>query len=283
MKGKNNNQQKGNHHFIPQVYIQRFYDEEKKAVWRGKIQYKETKYFSSAQIFYVHKLYDLKLLGKQFTDIEDSYANIENLVGDFYQKIDRYEKLDLSDEENIELFYFIKTILLIQYFRTEDMKPEMFREQCTQLVNIYKSKDELFKTQFSFIKIEELRLFEKLIKKGIRKDKKYTNELIKGLQYTTLPFLLSNFNSKGITLIRNQKKYITSDKPVVCKNIDDLLNLRNFIYPLSPNILVYALGEDVTKDMINDENKVNEFIANNAISYIISNDKDMVEKYMKAL
>lgn len=37
MKGKNNNQQKGNHHFIPQVYIQRFYDEEKKLY--GEVKY----------------------------------------------------------------------------------------------------------------------------------------------------------------------------------------------------------------------------------------------------
>ncbi|HDR2793840.1 TPA: DUF4238 domain-containing protein [Enterobacter asburiae] len=282
---KNNSQQKGDHHFIPQVYIQRFYDEEIESVWRGKFQYKETKYFTSAKIFYVHKLYNLKLLGKEFTEIEDTYGKIENELANVYNMLDEIENLNVLNNEkeaNINLFSFIKTIILTQYFRTDDMLPEMFREKCQNLVKTYISKDAKFKKEFNYIKIEELRVIEKLIKKGIKKDKKYTNELIKGLQHSILPLLLSNFYSGGLVIKRiKTKKYISSDKPVVCKNIDDILNLRNFIYPLAPNILVYALGDDVTEDMIKDENKVNDFICDNAISYIISHDKATIENYMK--
>ncbi|HII4319469.1 TPA: DUF4238 domain-containing protein [Enterobacter cloacae] len=282
---KTNNQQKGDHHFIPKVYIERFYDEEKKCVWRGKFQYKETKFFTSKKIFYVNELYNIKLLGEKFTEIEDTYAKIEDQLGKVYQALDKMENLNILDQDEKakhNLFFFIKIVLLTQYFRTDDMLPEMFREHCSKLVSIYESKDKIFKKQFDFIKVEELRMIEKLIRKGIKKDKKYTNEMIKGLQHSILPLLLSNFYNPGLRIVRHKtKKYITSDKPVVCKNMDDLLNLRNFIYPLSPNILVYSLGDDVTEDMIKDENKINEFICNNAIAYIISHDKATVQHYMK--
>ncbi|MGI6896667.1 DUF4238 domain-containing protein [Enterobacter chengduensis] len=282
---KNNYQPKNDHHFIPQVYIQRFYDEEIKSIWRGKFQYKETKYFTSAKIFYAYKLYNLKLSGEEFTKIEDAYGKLENQLSNIYKMIDEIESLSILKDE-IEtkkyLFFILKIIILTQYFRTDDMLPEMFKEKCQNLVKTYESKDAQFKKEFDFIKIEELRLIEKLIKKGIKKDKKYTNELIKGLQYSILPLLLSNFSGRGVKIKRiKTKKYISSDKPVVCKNMDDILNLRNFIFPLAPNILVYALGNDVTEDMIKDENKVNDFICENAISYIISHDKATIENYMK--
>lgn len=278
---KSNNQQKNDNHFIPKVYISRFYDKEIEKVWRGKLQFKEIKQFTSTQIFYAYKLYNLKLLGEEYTHIEDSYCKLENSLAHVYTFLDTHERLeDIEDKKN--LFYFIKIVLLTQYFRTEDMKPEMFSDQCQNLVNIYELKDDSFKKDFDYIKIEELRITEKLIKKGIKKEKKYTNELIKALQHSILPLLLSNFNSSGIKIKRHKtKKYISSDKPVVCKSIDDILNFRNFLYPLAPNMLVYSLGKDVTEDMIDDENKVNTFIYNNAISYIISHDKSMINKYMK--
>lgn len=284
---KNNSQQNGDHHFIPQVYIQRFYDEKINKVWRGKLQYKETKRFTSKQIFYVPKLYDLKLLGEEFTEIEGNYSKLEDQLAKIYKLLDETDNLNIikNEKEVIKnLFLFIKIVILTQYFRTDDMHPAIFRERCQNLVKTYESKDISFKKEFEFIKIEELRMIEKLIKKGIKKNRKYTNELIKGLQHSVLPLLLSNLNGGKLKIIRQKsKKYISSDKPVVCKNINDILNLQNFIYPLTPNILVYSLGEDVTEDMIQDENKVNDFIYNNSISYIISHDEDKIKNYMKKL
>ncbi|WP_396069933.1 hypothetical protein [Escherichia coli] len=102
-------------------------------------------------------------------------------------------------------------------------------------------------------------------KKGRKKNKKYAPGLIRILQHTALPFLLADFKDGNIKIIYHKtNKYISSDKPVVCTNIEDLLRFENFLYPLAPNILVYSLGANVTEELIRDENKVNEYIYINA-------------------
>ncbi|WP_174261143.1 DUF4238 domain-containing protein [Pantoea ananatis] len=277
MKKKQN---KNDHHFVPQVYIKQFYDSNIQEVWRASVKHKKIKHYSSAQIFYAHKLYDLKLFKQRFTDIEDYYSELEDQIGKIYQILNGVTTLKPFEEvkTNQYLFFFIKTVIITQYFRTKDISPNMLKEYCTNLVTAYESKEKYLKKEFSFIKIEELRELEKLIKRGVRKDKKYVNELIKGLQYSVLPILLSDYSKPGIKLIRHSKeKYISSDKPVVCKNTHDILNFRNFLYALTPNILIYSLGEDVTEELINDESKINKFIFDNAVEFIISHDKSLIE------
>lgn len=277
-------QKKGNHHFVPQLYIKRFYDDDIQKVWRGHLKYKNIKEFPSAAIFYHHELYDLKVFKERFNEIEDHYSRLENLIADTFKLLDDIKNLGDLDKDkqlNLNFFFIIKTIILMQYFRTKDIQPELFKESCSNLVKIYEEKENFLRKKFPFIKIEQLRKFEKLIKRGIAKNKKYTNEVIKGLQHSILPILLSDLSKGGIKITRiKTKKYISSDKPVACTNINDLLNFRNFLYPLSPNILISALGDDVTEDMIKDEDKVNEFISKNAISFIISHDKKLIENIL---
>ncbi|HBD3836687.1 TPA: hypothetical protein KJF34_005382, partial [Escherichia coli] len=117
---------------------------------------------------------------------------------------------------------------------------------------------------------------------GVRKNKKYALGLIRLLQYTVLPFLLADFKDGNIKIIYHKtNKYISSDKPVVCTNIEEILRFENFLYPLAPNILVYSLGADVTEELIRDENKVNEYIYINAKEYIISEDETKITRYLK--
>lgn len=279
------NQTKINHHFVPQVYIKRFYDEKIQKVWRGSLEHKNVRYITSAQTFYVPKLYDLKFFRQEFFDIEDYYGKHENQISEIYtllSEIKSFKTLEADRQLLASLFFTIKIAILTQYFRTKDIVPEMFTEMCSNLVSVYKSKEEYFKKEFPFIKIGELEMVEKTIKRGIKKKKKYVNDSIKGLQHSILPILFSDFTSNKIRIIRSEtKKYISSDKPVSCQNLQDLLKFENFIYPLTPNILIYALGENVTEDMIKDENKVNDFIFKNAISHIISHDKTKIEHYLK--
>ncbi|HDH7838212.1 TPA: DUF4238 domain-containing protein [Raoultella ornithinolytica] len=278
-------QTKNNHHFVPQVYIKRFYDQQINKVWRLDKKYKTIKSFSSAQIFYEHKLYDIKIYKHVFTDFEDMYSQLEDIIGKIYKKLDKIEKLEIFNHNNAikkDLFTLIKIIIISQYFRTNDVTPSILEGYCTNLVNTYNSKSESFKKTFDNITMEELKGYERLVIRGIKKEKKYTKELIKALQYSILPILLADFSKIHLKIKKTkQKKFITSDKPVACKKIEDMIQFRNFIYPLSPDILVYSTGEDVTEELIKDDTKVNEYLFNNAISYIVSHDKNIVAQYTK--
>ncbi|MFR6754427.1 DUF4238 domain-containing protein [Klebsiella pasteurii] len=277
-------QRKIKHHFVPQFYIKRFYDNEINEVWRGDKKYKTIKKFTSAQIFYAPKLYDLKIYKHEFTKFEDMYSQLEFRIDKLYKELDKNKSIEIlrsNSELNKSFFAALKTIVALQYFRTYDIVPSLLEIYCSNIVEIYNTKSESFKKTFN-CKLEELKEYEKIITRGIRKEKKYTKEMIKGLQHSILPMLLSDFTKGKLQLKKsNKRKYITSDKPVACKSIEDIIQFKNFMYPLSPDIIVYSLGEDVTEELMEDDNKINEYLFNNAISYIISHDKNIISQYIK--
>ncbi|EME4473429.1 DUF4238 domain-containing protein [Escherichia coli] len=265
-------------HFVPQYYIKQFYNKNNK-VYRGCIKYNHIKEVTAAQTFYVPGLYDIEILGMCFNKIESYYSMMENYLSQLYNRLP-----NINDEHimNADMTKTLKSAIAMQYFRTKDMNYDIFTHYCTNLVSIYNEKKDFMLDEFSFINEVELSDFEKRIKKGVRKNKKYALGLIRLLQYTVLPFLLADFKGGNIKIIYHKtNKYISSDKPVVCTNIEEILRFENFLYPLAPNILVYSLGADVTEELIRDENKVNEYIYKNAKEYIFSEDETKITRYLK--
>ncbi|HHD2904723.1 TPA: hypothetical protein ACNZ7M_005089, partial [Enterobacter kobei] len=121
-------------------------------------------------------------------------------------------------------------------------------------------------------------ILRKDIKKGRTGEVKNT---LKALQYAILPIILSDYSKTPIRIkLFPSKCLITSDKPVVTKSKEDILTFNNFIYAFTPNILIYSLGDDITNDLVKNHDLLNDFIKENATSYIISHDKNLLKKYL---
>lgn len=274
----NSSQKVSKQHFVPQCYIKQFYNKNNK-VYRGCIKYNHIKEVTAAQTFYAPGLYDIEILGMYFNKIESYYSMMENCLSRLYNRL---QNINNEHIMNADMTKALKAAIAMQYFRTKDMNYDIFTHYCTNLVSIFNKKKDFMLDEFSFINEVELSELEKKIKKGVKKNKKYAPGLIRILQHTALPFLLADFKDGNIKIIYHKtNKYISSDKPVVCTNIEDLLRFENFLYPLAPNILVYSLGADVTEELIRDESKVNEYIYINAKEYIISEDETKITRYLK--
>ncbi|UKK88127.1 DUF4238 domain-containing protein [Citrobacter portucalensis] len=267
-------------HFIPQVYIKRFYNESFK-VFRHDVKNNRTKEFTSSQIFYEPELYNLVYKQKIFRDIENSYSDLESMLGKIYEAIDAPAFLKNIKEDkalNKSIFLFFKTVISYQYFRTKDIDYRSFIPHSTALTDIYRYREKYIRDNFSFIKKKDLKYIQKKVTKNLRNNEQAVKVLVKGLQLIILPILLTNFISTRLKIHRYEKKYIIScDKPIICKSRSDLYNLQNFIYPLSPDVIIYAEGNEITSSLIQNYEAVNQLIFNNAEKYIISHDKKIID------
>ncbi len=270
-------------HFIPQTYIKQFYNDEEK-VWRCHVTYKNTKELTSAQIFYGIKQYDLKYKNKVFRDIEKNYSDLENNLAKIYEsmKVTNYIKvMNENKETNEEMFFIFKVAIIFQYFRNIHHDYKSFIGHCSNLTGLYEDRRDYFTKHFSFIDMKDLKYLQRKVRNAIKKDKEALEALVKGVQYIMLPILLTNFYSERLRMKKfSDKCLISSDQPVVCKNKDDIYQFKNFVYPLTPDTIIYSLGEDVTEDMINDHNKINKFILENSVEYVITHDKKIIEQYI---
>ncbi|AHB70876.1 hypothetical protein P262_03518 [Cronobacter malonaticus] len=272
------------HHFVPKTYIKRFYDDNNK-VWRADLKNKRIKDFTATQIFYEPFLHNITYNGEKYLEIEDSYRDLEDQIGQLYiklQDIKDFKFLEGDQEVNSAFFYILKTIVIFQYFRTKDIDPNMFLKTCLNLSDIYEKKKEYFKNFSQDIKSSDLLIFEKILRKDIKKGRTGdVKNTLKALQYAILPIILSDYSKTPIRIkLFPSKCLITSDKPVVTKSKEDILTFNNFIYAFTPNILIYSLGDDITNDLVKNHDLLNDFIKENATSYIISHDKNLLKKYL---
>lgn len=272
-----------NQHFIPETYIKQFYNNEFK-VWRLNVKYKNIKDYTSAQIFYGLKQYDLKYGDSTYRGIESNYADLEDTLGKVYKIMKEGNFIDAlkkDKETNRDVFYIFKVAIAFQHFRNIHVDYSDHIKNNLNLTSIYNKRKEYFLKNFSFINMKELKYIDKKLRFSIKKDKESLLALTKAIQYVFLPILLTDLNKGNLRIAKFPKRCLIScDSPIVYGSQEELYQFSNFMYPLSANTLIYSLGNDITEDIVRNYKKVNRMIFDNSVQYVISHDKSILKEFV---
>ncbi|WP_440482857.1 DUF4238 domain-containing protein [Serratia marcescens] len=270
-------------HFIPETYIKQFYDDEYK-VWRLNVKYKNIKDFTSAQIFYGLKQYDLKYGNSTYRGIESNYADLEDTLGKVYKIMKEGNFIDVlknNKDTNRDVFYIFKVAIAFQHFRNIHVDYSEHIKNNLSLTSIYNERKEYFIKNFSFIDMKELKYIDRKLKISIKKDKESLLALTKAIQYIFLPILLTDFNKGNLKIAKFKKRYLISgDRPIVYGSQEELYQFSNFMYPLSADTLIYSLGNKITEDIVSNHKKINQMIYDNSVEYAISHDKSILKEFV---
>jgi hypothetical protein len=257
------------HHFIPVFYQKGFLSSEYE-LFAYKKKFGSIKNWSPSQLMYEKNLHTMNLGDEKTVMLEEFYSQIEGEFNKYISLINdninnKNLLTELTNDGNFQRL--AKLMVAIQFWRTPCRRQQTIN-YAPKLVSLYDSTDEEIKEIFGYD-----RKFIKFLSKRVKKD-----DSLKVIQFLLLPLLTFDLSTKVIKLklfkATKEMKFVSSDRPVVYDVIEDLFNLRSFLFPFSKELLLVGTDKDVK--VINIE-KVNLLIANKASEVVISGSKEQLE------
>lgn len=259
-----------NHHFVPEFYQKGFASDEGKLYAYTK-QYGSIKERTPAQILYKKHLHTIALGKENMVAIETFYSSIE---GEFakYRKLiqENLKNPDIikSLKENPNFIKISKILIATQFWRTPCQK-NLAIEYASKLLELYDHATPEIKDILGHD-----RKFIKFLKKRAPKE-----DAIKIIQFFLLP-LISFDLSDGVGnfhyyIAPSDLGFLSSDRPVIYDNYDQLFSFKSLYFPLCKEILLVCSEKEIEKININ---SINNLITTKANEVIISASREQLEE-----
>jgi len=166
-----------------------------------------------------------------------------------------------------------KFMIATQFWRTPCRKQQAIT-YAPKILSLYDKADD---------EIKEIlgndRSFVKFLSKRAKKD-----HSLKLIQFLLLPLLTFDISQKVIKIklfkASKNKKFISSDRPVIFDNLEDLFSLKSFLFPFSKDLLLVGTGRNIK---LLDIDKVNYLITSRASEVVISCDREQLVAQKKLL
>lgn len=257
------------HHFIPVFYQKGFLSKEGE-LFALKKSHGGIKNWSPSQIMYVKNLHTINLRDESTVMIEEFYSQIEGLFNKYLMLITENIKnpdliTGLTTDGDFQRI--AKLMVAIQFWRTP-CREKLAQQYSGKLLELYDKADGEIKDM-----VGKNRRFIRFICKRSRKD-----DSIKVIQFLLLPLLTFDISTKAVRLkifkSNSRKKFVTSDRPVLFDNIEELFSLKSFLFPFTKDLLLVGAEKDIN---LLDIDKVNKLITSRASEVVISGEKQQLE------
>ncbi|WP_171406390.1 DUF4238 domain-containing protein [Acinetobacter cumulans] len=271
------------HHFV-QVSYQKQFTADNGSFWvlTKEFQYKISQKTPS-QICYIPHLHTLYKYSKEFLQIENTYALIEQQMATLFEHINKNTN-DLEAKDKVSWFStlqnlkdfqtLIKFIISLTFWRNPSQQ-NIAKECSSKLLNLYDNSPPKIKEIFSFN-----REFIQYLAFNYQEENNF-----KIIQYLILPlvtFDLHGNDAINIVLLDENENFISCDNPVAFwGNYNELFEFKKFIFPINKNFLVLNNKETLSCDCT--QQTINLLIALNAKKYIFSHSKENLEKVKENL
>ena len=257
------------HHFIPVFYQKGFLSIDSE-LFAFKKSRGGIKNWSPSQIMYEKNLHTINLGDEKTVMIEEFYSQIEGLFNKYLLMItENVNNPNVIGEltKDGDFQRLAKLMVAIQFWRTP-CRTKLAQQYSGKLLGLYDRADSEIQDM-----VGKDRKFIKFLCKRSHKD-----DSLKVIQFVLLPLLTFDLSQKVVKLklfkANTNKKFVTSDRPVLFDDIDELFSLKSFLFPFSKDLLLVGTEKDInTLDI----DKVNLLITSRASEVVISGEKQQLE------
>jgi len=258
------------HHFIP-IFYQKGFLSEDGGLFAYKKKYGGIRDWSPSQILYKENLHTVSIGNEKTTMIEKFLSQIEGQFRKYLsiieENINNPEITSLL-EKDADFQQVSKLMISMQFWRTPCRKPLAIKYS-VDLVSHFDNAD---------VEIKEIlgndRRLIKFLQRRASKD-----DSIKIIQFLLLPLLTFDLSKRqsNLKLLRANgvEKFITSDRPVVFDDLDNLFNYKSFVFPFSQDLLLAGTEKNIRNV---DVKRINILIAKRAQEVVISGSRTQLEE-----
>lgn len=271
------------HHFV-QVSYQKQFTADDGSFWvlTKEFQYKISKKKPS-QICYAPHLHTLYKYSKEFIEIENTYAVIENEIATIFEYINKNTN-DLEAKDKMSWFstlqnskdfdFLIKLTISLTFWRNPSQS-NIVKKYSPKLLNLYDK---------SHPKIKEFFSWNRELIQHLELNHQEENNL-KIIQYLILPLVTFNLHGNdviNIVHLDENEKFISCDNPIAFWGADhELFEFKKLIFPINKFSLVLNNKETLSFEC--SQNTINLLIALNAKKYIFSHSKENLDRVQENL
>lgn len=272
MEMKLNKQNKKKHHFLPEVYLKGFTQSDSNELYVLNKEWGNISSKHPAQVMYDLHLYTLEGYDNPLI-IEDFYSEVESELAGAFELIEKLRhdpNMYRSLKENLDFHKLMKILVAFQFWRAP-AQDELARKYAENLYELYLNLPEYTKSTIEF---DEGFIKYLYVNRHVEANLKLIQNMVLPVvtfqiyddSYIDFYFYVSQ-TVEGLVL--------TCDNPILFENESSLFNFRNFMFPLSKNVIMGSGSKD-SGFLIGDFNTV---IYEQASTHIVGASKDMLREF----